>query len=85
MEIQDPCTCLLINLSVGQKQHLELDMEQLIGSELEKAYDKAVYCHLAYTSMQSTLCEMSGWMCHKLELILLGEIPTIPDMQIIPL
>ena len=80
MEIQDPCICLLRNLSVGQKQQLELDMEQLIGSKLEKEYDKAVYCHFAYASMQSTLCEMSGWMCHKLESVLLGETSTIPDM-----
>ena len=27
-----------------------------------------IYCHLAYlTSMQSTSCEMPGWMKHKLE------------------
>ena len=37
-----------------RKQQLELDMEQQTGSEWEKEYVKAVYCHLAYlTSMQS--------------------------------
>ena len=46
-----------------KKQHLELDMEQWIGSKLGKEYVKAVYCHLAYlTYMQSTSCEMLGWM-----------------------
>ena len=34
---------------------LEPDMEQLIGSKLEKEYNKGVYCHPAYlTSIQST-------------------------------
>ena len=33
-----------------------------------KEYIKAVYYHLAYlTYMQSTSCEMLGWMKHKLE------------------
>ena len=51
-----------------KKQRLELDMEQQNGSKLEKEYVKAVYCHPAYlTYMQSTSCEMPGWMKHKLE------------------
>ena len=40
-----------------------------------KEYIKAVYCHPAYlTYMQSTSCEMPGWVNHKLESRLLGEI-----------
>ena len=36
---------------------------------------KAVYCHPAYlTSMQSTSCEMPGWMKHKLESRLLRSL-----------
>ena len=43
-------------------------MEQQTGSKLGKEYIKAVYCHPAYlTYMQSTSCEMLGWMEHKLE------------------
>ena len=58
-----------------KKQQLELDMEQWTGSKLRKEYIKAVHCHPAYlTSKQSTSCEMPGWMNHKLELNLLGEI-----------
>ena len=50
-----------------KKQQLESDMEQGTCSKLGKEYDKAVYCHPAYlTSMQSTSCEMPGWMNHKL-------------------
>ena len=45
------------------KEQLEPDMEQQSGSRLGKEYIKAVYCHPAYlTSMQSTSCEMPGWM-----------------------
>ena len=44
-----------------KKQQLEQDIEQWTGSELEKEYNKPVYCHPAYlTSMQSTSCEMLG-------------------------
>ena len=51
-----------------KKQQLELDMEQQTGSKLRKEYVKAAYCHPAYlTYMQSTLCEMLGWMKHELE------------------
>ena len=58
-------------------QQLELDMEQQTGSKSGKEYIKAVYCHPAYlTYMQSTSCEMRGWMKHKLESRLLGEIST---------
>ena len=49
-----------------QKQQLELDMGQQTGSKLGKEYVKAVYCHPVYlTSMQSTSCEMLGWMKHS--------------------
>ena len=51
-----------------KKHYLEPDMEQRIGSKLGKEYVKAVYCHPAYLIyMQSTSCEMLGWMKHKLE------------------
>ena len=56
MGIPDYLTCLLRSLYVGQKQQLELDMEQQPGSKLGKEYIKAVYCHPAYLPyMQSTL------------------------------
>ena len=58
-----------------KKQQLELDMEEQTGSKSGKEYVKAIYCHLSYlTYMQSTSCEMPGWMKHKLESRLLGEI-----------
>ena len=58
-----------------RKQQLELDMEQQTGSKQEKEYVKAVYCHPAYLAyMQGTSYEMLGWMKHKVESRLLGEI-----------
>ena len=68
-----------------KKQQLELDMEQWTGSKLGKEYVKAVYCHPAYlTYMQSTSCEIPGWMKHKLESRLPGEISVISDTQMTP-
>ena len=68
-----------------KKQQLELDMEQQTGSKLGKEYLKAVYCHPAdLTSMQSTSCEMLGWMKHKPESRFPGEISITSDMQMTP-
>ena len=54
MGIPDHFTCLLRNLYMGPEAKLEPDMEKLTGSNLGKAYDKAVYCHPAYlTSVES--------------------------------
>ena len=67
-----------------KKQQLELEMEQT-GSKSRKQYVKAVYCHLAYlTYRQSTSCKMPGWMKHKLESRLPGEISINSDMQMTP-
>ena len=53
-----------------KKQQLALDLERWTDSELGKEYAKAVYFHPAYLTyvidMQSTSCEMPGWMKHKL-------------------
>ena len=65
-----------------RKQQLEPAMEQQTGSKLGKEYVKAVYCHPAYlTSMQSTSCEMPGWMDQQVESRLLGEILITSDMH----
>ena len=68
-----------------RKQQLELNMEQQTGSKSGTEYVKAVYCHRAYlTYMQSTSCEMPGWMKHKLESRMPGEISITSDMQMTP-
>ena len=54
-----------------RKQQLELDMEQQTGSKLGKEYIKAVW-------------EIPGWMKHKLELRLPGEISITSNIQMTP-
>ena len=55
-------------------------MEQLTGSKLVTEYGKTVYCHLVYLIyMQSTSCEMSHWINHKLESRLPGDISITSD------
>ena len=73
-------TCMQV-----MKQQLQPDMEQRTGSKLGKEYVKAVYCHSAYlTSMQSTSCKIPGWMKHKLESRLPGELSITSGMQMTP-
>ena len=65
-----------------RKQQLELNLEQQTGSKSGKEYIKAVYCHADYlTPVQSTSWETLGWMKHKLESRLPGEISITSDMQ----
>jgi len=79
MGIPDHLSCLLRNLYAAE----EAIVRTRHGSNLGKEYIKAVYCHTAYlTYMQSTSYEMPGWMNHKLELRLPGEIsPTLTSVH----
>ena len=66
-----------------KKQQLELDMERQTGSKLGKEYVKAAYWQSAYLPyIQSTPCERLGWMKHKLESRLLGEISITSNAQL---
>ena len=68
-----------------KKQQLKLDIEELTRSKLGKKYKKSVYCHLAdLTYMQSTSYKMPGWMQHKLQSRLPGEMSITTDMQMTP-
>ena len=71
-------TCMQV-----KKLELELDMEQQTGSKLGKEYIKAVYCLPVYlTYIQGTWQngDMMGWMNHKLESRLPGEISITSGM-----
>ena len=82
MGIPDHLTYILETYIWVNKQQLEPDMGQWTGSKLGKEYIKAVYCYPAYlTYMQSTLCKMLGWIKHKLESRLRGEMSITSDMQ----
>ena len=68
-----------------KKQQLKPDMTQWTGSKLGKERIKAVYYHPAYLIfMQSTSREMLGWMNHKLESRLPGEISITSVKKMIP-
>ena len=64
-----------------KKQQLETDIEEQTVSQLGKEDYHPAY--LIYR--QSTSCKLPGWMNHKLELRLSGEMSTTLDMQMIPL
>ena len=69
----------------AKKQQLESDIEQWTGSKLGKEYVNAVHCYPVYlTYMQSTSCEMPGWMKHKLESRLLEKISIVSDKWMTP-
>ena len=90
MGTPDRLTCLLRNLYAGQEAtvrigHGTTDWFQ-IGKGVHQLGKEYTYCHSAYViSMQNTSCEMPGWMKHKLESRLLGEIATTSDRQMIAL
>ena len=85
MGIPDDFTCLLRNLYAGQEAIVRTGHGQWPGSKSGKEYVKAMCCPPAYvTYMQSTSYEMTGWMNHKLESRLPGEISITSDLQITP-
>ena len=68
-----------------KKQQLELDMEQGTGSTRERSTSRLyiVTLLISYlTSMQSTSCEMPGWMTHKLESRQPREISTTSSIEL---
>ena len=85
MGIPDHLICILRNLMEVKKQELEPRHGTMNWFKIGKGYIKAIYCHPAYlTYVQSTLCKMPGWVKHKLESRLLGEISITSDTQRIP-
>jgi len=79
MEIPDHFTCLLRNLYADQEAIVRTGHRTMDWFKLEKEYNKAVTL-----LMQSTSGEIPGWMNHKLELRLLGEISTTSNTKMTP-
>ena len=85
MGIPDYLTCLLRNLYAGQEAPVRTWHGTTDGFQVRKGVCHPVYCHPAcLTAMQSTSCEILGWMMHKLESRLSGEISITSDTQMIP-
>ena len=85
MGMPDHLTCLLRNLYTGQEATVRTGHGTTDWFQMEKEYVKAVYCHPAYlTYMQTTSCKMLGWMKHKLESRLPGEVSITSDTHMTP-
>ena len=85
MGISDHLTCLLRNVYADREATVKTRLGTADWFKLGNKYGKAVYCHSAYlTYTQSTSCEILGWMKHKLESRLPGEISITSDMQMTP-
>ena len=85
MGIPEHLTCLLQNLYAGQETTVKNGHGTMDWFQIGKGVQQAIYCHPAYlTSIQCTSYKMWGWMNHKLDSRLPGEISTTSDMQMIP-
>ena len=87
MGIPDHLTFFLRNLYAGQEatvrtRHGTMDWFK-IGKRVCQGCTLSP-CFFFLTYMQSTSCEMLGWMKHKLESRLPGEISITSDMQMTP-
>ena len=85
MGIPDHLTCLLRNLYAGQEtavrtRHETMDWFQ-IGNGVHQGYIMPL---CLFNLNVDTSCKMPGWMKHKLESKLPGEIPITSDMQMTP-
>ena len=82
MGILDHVTCLLRNLYADQEATVRTGHGTTDWLQIGKGVCKGCILSPAYlTSMQSTSSEMLGWMKHKLESRLLGEISLTSDTQ----
>ena len=80
-----PPTGLLRNLYAGQEATVRTEHGTTDWFQIGKEYFKTVFCLPAYlTYMQSTSREMLGWMKHKLESRLPGEMSITSNMQMTP-
>ena len=77
MGIPDHLPCLLRNLYAGQEATVRTGHRTMDWFQIGKGVHQG--CILTPLYMQSTSCDMLGWMKHKLESRLLGEISITSD------
>ena len=83
--IPEHLTCLLRNLYAGQEATVRTGRGTTDWFQIRIGVCQGCILSPAYLIyMQSTSCEMLGWMKHKLESRLLGEISITSDMQMTP-
>ena len=84
MGILDCLTCLLRNLYAGQEATARTGHGTMDWFQIGKGVHQGCILSPGYlTYMQSTSCEMLGWMKHKFE-SLSGEISITSDTQMTP-
>ena len=85
MGIPDHLTCLLKNLYSSQEAAVTAGHGTTDWFQIGKGvHQGCILSPCLFTYMQRPSCEMLGWMKHKLESRLLGEISIISDMQMTP-
>ena len=84
MGITDHLTCLLRNLYAGQEATVRTEHETTDWFQIRKGVRQGCILLLCLIYMQITSYEMLGWMKHKLESRLPGEISITSDMQMTP-
>ena len=85
MGTPDHFTYLLRNVYAGQEATVRTGHGTADWFQIGKGVHQGCILSPAYlTYMQSTSCGMPGWMKHKLESRLLGEISVTSDMQMTP-
>ena len=85
MGIPDHLTCFLRLRYAGQEATVRNGCRTTNWFQIGKGICEGLCCHHAYlTYMQSTSCKMPGWMKHKLESRLPGEISINSDIQMTP-
>ena len=77
MGVPDHLTCLLRNLYAGQGVTVRTGHGKTDWLKIEKGVQQSyILLPCLFTFMQSTSCKIPGWMNHKLESRLPGEIST---------
>ena len=84
MGISDHLTYLLRNLYACQEATIRIRHETMDWFQIGKGVWQACILSPYLTDMLSISCEIPGWMKHKLELRLLGEISITSDIQMTP-
>ena len=81
MGIPDHLTCLLRNLYGGQEATVRTGHRTRDWFQIGKGVPQdCILSPCLFTYIQSASCEMPGWMKHKMESRLLGEISITSDM-----
>ena len=85
MGIPDHLTCLLRNPYAGQEAAVRTGHGTTDWFQIGKGvYQGCILSPCLFNLMQSTSCKMPGWMKHKLESRLPGEVSITSDMQMTP-